>query len=59
MNKVVNNLSKNNVLSDKQYGYHPVISTADVLTVMSHKISESIDGGFLSRAIALDIYKGI
>ena len=55
--EIVNHLSKNNLLSDIQYGFRSSRSTADVLTVISHRISESLDGGFISRAIALDISK--
>ena len=54
---VLCHLDKNNLLSDFQYGFRSCRSTADVLTVITHRISEALDRGFESRAIALDISK--
>ena len=54
---VLGHLAKNNLLSDQQYGFRPRRSTADILTVISHRISEALDRGFDTRVIALDISK--
>ena len=40
-----------------QYGFRHARSTADVLTVISHRISEALDSTYDARAIALDISK--
>ena len=53
----INYLNANNLLSDVQYGFRPSRSTADVLTVISHRISKALDSTFDARAIALDISK--
>lgn len=50
-------LDKNNLLSDNQYGFRSSRSTADVLTVITDRISRSHDNEFDARAIALDISK--
>ena len=52
---VLCHLDKNNLLSDFQYGFRSCRSTADVLTVITHRISEALDRGFESRAITRDI----
>ena len=44
-------------LSDVQYGFRSSRSTADVLTVVSHRISKALDSSFDGRVIALDISK--
>ena len=54
---ILNHLSKNNLLADVQYGFRHARSTADVLTVISHRISEALDSTYDARAIALDISK--
>ena len=54
---VIKYLSKNNLLSDVQYGFRSARSTADVLTVITHRISEALDSSFDGRVIALDISK--
>ena len=54
---ILNHLSKNNLLVDVQYGFRSARSTADVLTVISHRISEALDSTYDARAIALDISK--
>ena len=50
-------LEKNGLLSDVQYGFRPSRSTADVLTVITERISKCLDKSYDSRAIALDISK--
>lgn len=50
-------LSRNKLLKDKQYGFHSSTSTADVLIFITHKISEALDGSYITGAIALDITK--
>ena len=40
-----------------QYGFRHARSTADVLTVISHRISEALDSTYDARTIALDISK--
>ena len=46
-----------NVLRDVQYGFRSSRATADVLTVISHRISEALNSSFEGRVIALDISK--
>ena len=55
--RVLDHLVKNNLLSDVQYGFRSSRSTADVLTVITHRISEAIAKGNHTRVIALDISK--
>ena len=55
--RVTKHLSTHNLLSDFQYGFRSARSTADVLTVITHRISQALDKGFGARAIALDISK--
>ena len=55
--RVLDHLVKNNLLSDVQYGFRSSRSTADVLTVLTHRISEAIAKGNHTRVIALDISK--
>lgn len=43
--------------SENQYGFHPAIPTADVLTVITHRISKAPGNKFIMRIIALDISK--
>jgi len=50
-------LNVNSLLSDIQYGFRSSRSTADVLIVISHRISEVLDSSFNGRVIALDISK--
>ena len=45
------------MLSDLQYGFRSCRSTADILTVITHRISDALDRGFETRTIALDISK--
>ena len=54
---LVAHLEKNGLFSDFQYGFRASRSTADILTVITSRISSALDGGHISRAIALDISK--
>lgn len=54
--KVVNDLNSNNLLSDKQYGFHSSKSATDGLTVNMHRISEMLDNKSIMRAITLATY---
>ena len=54
---VLDHLVKNNLLTDVQYGFRSSRSTADVLTVITHRISEAIAKGNHTRVVALDISK--
>ena len=54
---VIDHLVKNNLLSDVQYGFRSSRSTADVLTVITHRISEAMAKGNHTRVVALDISK--
>ena len=47
----------NGPFSDFQYGFWASRSTADILTVITSKISSALDNGYITRAIALDISK--
>ena len=55
--RVTQHLTKNNLLCDEQYGFRSSRSTADVLTVITHRVSQALDEGFMTRAVALDISK--
>ena len=55
--RVLAHLSKNNLLSDKQYGFRSSRSTADALTVFTHRISQALYVNRDVRAVALDISK--
>ncbi|MEL7340328.1 MAG: reverse transcriptase family protein, partial [Bacteroidota bacterium] len=55
--RILDHLNRNNLLSDVQYGFRSARSTADVLTVITHRISEAMAMGNHSRVIALDISK--
>ena len=50
-------LDAHSLLSDVQYGFRSSRSPADVLTVVSHRISKALDSSFDGRVIALDISK--
>lgn len=57
--KVVENLNRNNLLSNKQYGFCSARSTANVLTVITHRISEIAENKFIMRALTMyDIGEG-
>ena len=55
--RVTKHLMKNHLLCDEQYGFRSSRSTADVLTVITHRVSGALDEGFMTRAVALDISK--
>ena len=48
-------LLKNNLLSDRQFGFRPHHSTADVLTILSQHWSNALDRGSEVCVIAMDI----
>lgn len=52
---VVNHLTGNSLLSDKEYGFRACKSPADVLAVIIDRIGKPLDGSFVTRAITLDI----
>ena len=56
-NFLISNLERSSLLSDVQYGFHSSRSTADILTVITERISRSLDLSFQPRSIALDISK--
>lgn len=47
---VLDNLTRNNLLSDKQYRFHFFLSITDVFSVITHKINEVLNGNFVTRA---------
>ena len=55
--QIMIHLSQTNLLSDVQYGFRSARSTADVLTVITDRISGALDKSCDARAIALDISK--
>ncbi|KAI8502616.1 hypothetical protein Bbelb_193180 [Branchiostoma belcheri] len=48
-------LLQNHLISDRQYGFRPHHSTADILTILSQQWSSALDKGWEVRVIALDI----
>ena len=54
---VISHLDRNKLLSDNQYGFRSSRSTADILTVITHRVSEALDKGRETRTVALDISK--
>ena len=50
-------LNKSKLLSDVQYGFRSSRSTADVLTVITHRISRALDSNLDARVVTLDISK--
>lgn len=55
-NKVVDHLNMYKLLGDKQYGFRSVLSTADILNAIIHRISDTFDN--ITRTVALDISMG-
>lgn len=53
--KAVDHLDRYNLLRNKQYMFWSCRSTADILIVITWRISKSLDNEFIMRAIALDI----
>ena len=56
-NRIVDHLEKCGLFSDFQYGFRSSQSTADFLTVVSHKIARAFNRFGATRAVALDICK--
>ena len=54
---LIKHLDGTSLFSDLQYGFRAFRSTADLLTVLSERIYNSLDAGGETRAIALDISK--
>ena len=54
---LTNHLESLKLLSDHQYGFRSGRSTADVLTVFSERVFQSLNASGETRAIALDISK--
>lgn len=57
VNSLKFHLTRNNLPSNKQYGFCPSRSIADVLKVITHRISEILDGTSTTKAITLDSSK--
>ena len=55
-NRIVDHLEKCG-FSDFQYGFRSSQSTADLLTVVSHRIARAFNKSGATRAVALDISK--
>ena len=55
--RITKHLERTGLFSDLQYGFRAFRSTADLLTVLSERIYNSLDVGGETRAIALDISK--
>ena len=58
-NKIVDHLENCGLFSDFQYGFRSFRSTADLLTVVSDRIARVFNRSGATRAVALDISKGI
>ena len=56
-NRTVNHLEKCGFPSGFQYGFRSSRSTADLLTVVSHRIAGALNRSGANRAVALDISK--
>ena len=56
-NRIVDHLEKCGLFSDFQYGFRSSRSTADFLTVVSHRIARAFNRSGATRAVALDISK--
>ena len=50
--RILGHLTKNNLLSDSQYGFRSARSTADALTVFTHRVSQALHDNFHARAVA-------
>ena len=55
--RIANHLEKCDLFPDLQYGFRSSQSTADLLTVMSDKITRAFNKSGATRAVALDISK--
>ena len=56
-NRIADHLGKCGLFSDFQYGFRSSRSTADLLTVVSHRIARAFNRSGVTRAAALDISK--
>ena len=56
-NRIVDHLEKCGLFSDFHYGFRSSRSTADLLTVVSHRIAKAFNRSGATRAVALDISK--
>ena len=56
-NSIVDHLQKCGLFSDFQYGFRSSRSTADLLTVVSDRITRAFNRSGATRAVALDISK--
>ena len=56
-NRTVVHLEKCGLFSDFQYGFRSFQSTADLLTVVSNRITRGFNKSGATRAVALDILK--
>ena len=56
-NRIVDHLEKCSLFSDFQYGFRSSRSTADLLTVVSDRITRAFNRSGATRAVALDIPK--
>ena len=56
-NRIVDHLEKCGLFSDFQYGFRSSRSTADLLTVVSDRITRAFNRSGATRAVALDISK--
>ena len=54
-NRIVDRLKKYSLFSGFQYGFRPFRSTADLLTVLSDRISRAFNRSGATRTVALDI----
>ena len=54
-NRIVDHLKKYSLFSGFQYGLRPFRSTADLLTVLSDRISRAFNRSGATRAVALEI----
>ena len=55
--RIVDHLEKCDLFSDFQYGFRSSRSTADLLTVVSHRIARAFNRSGATQAVALDISK--
>ena len=54
-NRIVDHLEKYDLFSDFQYGFMSSCSTADLLTVVSDRITKAFNWSGATQAVALDI----
>ena len=55
--RIVDHLEKCGLFSDFQYGFRSSRSTADLLTVVSHRIARAFNRSGATRTVALNISK--